>query len=449
MKFFKSINNAAAVAAVITAAPPKELNINQPSSIQSVAKTIAAGAMSYYPGTTKSFADLPKPYYWWECGALMGAMLDYSHYTGDKSYDETIATALLAQVGPEFNYMLPAHFGDEGNDDLGFWGFAVMSAAERNFPQPDPSIPPWLDLGANIWNSLASRWNTTACSGGLLWQIFASNPNGLDYKNTVSNGGFFQLSARLARATGNDTYLEWANKVWDWTQGVGMIDDSYHVFDGASSSDNCTKINPVSFSYSASIFMYGAAVLANYTNDTKWVDRTTGLLEGSKWFFSPFENATNIMFEHACEQVDKCNTDMRSFKGYFSRFVYASTLYVPSILPTVNELLHTSAAAAAQSCTGGANGTTCGHKWYVGGFDGSVGLGEEMCALETIQGLLVAESTPPLKGDEIKVVRAFSGAASSSAPTSTSSTTSTAAATAAPSSTQSSSAVKRSRRRSR
>ncbi|KAK4033759.1 glycoside hydrolase [Parachaetomium inaequale] len=407
MHFFRSLKPAVATTAVIAAIAPKDLNIDDPSSIRGVAKTIAAGAMSYYSGTPEKFVDLPKPHYWWQAGALMGSMLDYSHYTGDTSYDKLISRALLAQVGPEFDYMLPTHYGQEGNDDQAFWGFAVMSAAERNFPHPDENVPSWLQLGSNLWNSLASRWNTTDCAGGLLWQIFASNPNGLDYKNTVSNGGFFQISARLARATGNNTYLEWAERVWDWTEAVGLIDTDFNVHDGASASHNCTDINPVTFSYSAAIYLYGAAVLADATGDQKWVQRTERILEAAHSFFSPFDNATDIMYEHACEQVYSCNADMRSFKGYFSRFVYAASLFVPSIQPTIDRLWHTSALAAAKACSGGAAGTTCGQKWYVGGFDGLAGLGEEMCALETIQGLLVGGAKPPLKGDEIKVVRTF------------------------------------------
>jgi mannan endo-1,6-alpha-mannosidase len=419
MVFVKSTHLVPAIAQIASFINPRDLNINDKTSIAGVARTIAAETMSYYPGTDKAFADLPAPYYWWECGAMIGAMIDYSHYTKDSTYDKTLATALLAQVGPNFDYMLPKHYGDEGNDDQAFWGFAVMAAAERNFPQPDASVPSWLELATNLWNSMASRWDTSSCGGGLFWQIFESNPNGMTYKNSVSNGGLFQLSARLARATGNQTYVDWAKKVWDWTEGVGMIDKDFNVLDGASSDDNCAKMNPVSFSYSAGIYLYGAAVLANTTGDAVWTTRTEKLLEASKSFFSPFDNATNIMYEHACEQVDKCNTDMLSFKGYFSRFAFASTLMVPSILSTVNELYHVSAPAAAKACSGGDKGTTCGQKWYVDGYDGHTGLGQEMCALETIQGLLVAESTPPFQKDQIKVVRDFPGAAAAPRPSST------------------------------
>jgi mannan endo-1,6-alpha-mannosidase len=334
-------------------------------------------------------------------------MLDYSHYTSDTSYDAVITQALLSQVGPYFDFVDPLYAGSEGNDDQAFWAFSILDAAERNWPQPDDSIPPWLTIAENIWNTMVLRWDTTTCGGGLHWQIYADNPNGLDYKNSVSNGGFFQISARLARATGNQTYFRWAEKVWDWSQRIGFIDKDFNVPDGASSSKDCKEINPVSFSYSQGIYMYGAAILFNYTNgDKSWENRTNGLLQASRSYFSPFPNATNIMYEHACEQVDSCNTDMKSFKGYLSRFMAAATLVMPSTLHDVQELLNDSAVAAAKACSGGDNGTVCGEKWYVGGYDGNTGLGQQMTALETVQALLAFNAQPPLKAGEIRHVTA-------------------------------------------
>lgn len=339
----------------------------------------------------------------------MGALLDYSHYTNDSSYDDLLTTALAAQLEPPYDLIMAMHRGDEGNDDQAFWAFAMLSAAERNFPQvADTNIPSWLQVAENTFNNMISRWNISACGGGLLWQIYSENPNGLSYRNSVSNGGLFQISARLYRATGNDTYLLWANKVWDWSVAINMVGEKYVVYDGADSSDNCTVMNPVSFSYAAGIYLYGAAVLANTTDGdaaTTWTDRADGLLRAAESFFSPFDNATNIMYEHACEQVDRCDTDMKSFKGYLSRFMYASSLMIPSLQPTVHRLLDASAMAAAKACSGGGNSTACGQKWYVGGFDGSVGLGQEMSALETIQGQLARQAPAPLAKGAIKDVR--------------------------------------------
>ncbi|KAI1098049.1 glycoside hydrolase family 76 protein [Jackrogersella minutella] len=429
----ESVRAAALAAAFIL---PKDINITDTASVRSVASTLAYELMAWYTGnvtnTPETIAVFPEPYYWWEAGAAWGAMLDYSHYTGDSSYDDVITQALLSQVGPAFDFMMPLHYGSEGNDDQAFWSFAILAAAERNFPQPDDSVPPWLDIAANIWNSMVVRWNTSSCGGGLLWQIFESNPNGLTYKNSVSNGGFFQMSARLARATGNNTYLEWAQRVWDWSASVGFVDKDFNVFDGASINDNCATINEVSFTYAHGIYMYGAAVLYNYTNGNQtWGDRTTGLLKAAgNSYFSPYPNATNVMYERACEPYELCDNDMKSFKGYLSRFMWATTRMMPSTLSHVQTLLNTSAVAAANACSGGTNGTVCGQKWYVGEFDGVTGLGQQMTALETVQGLLSQEALPPFKAGQIKHVK---GAVSSPSPTSLASTSSSSTATPSPS----------------
>jgi mannan endo-1,6-alpha-mannosidase len=364
--------------------------------------------MSYYTGnitnTETTVGILPGPYYWWEAGAMWGALLDYYHYTNDSSYNNVTTQALLSQVGPLSDYMVPWHQKDEGNDDQAFWGFATMSAAEKDYPQPTIGNYSWLELTENIWNTQVRRWDTTTCNGGLKWQIFTFN-NGYDYKNSVSNGAFFQLSARLARFTGNQTYIDWANKSYDWSVNVGLIDPNYHIFDGTNDLVNCTGQDQIIWTYNAGIALYGAAVLYNYTNGSAlWAERTEGFLNATANFFSPYDNASNIMFEPACEPVNTCDNDQFSFKGYLSRFMWDTTILAPFTKNAVTALLTPSAQAAAIACSGGADNTTCGQKWYVGGFDGKVGVGQQMSALETIQGLLIGGSVPPLHSDQVHLM---------------------------------------------
>jgi len=52
------------------------------------------------------------------------------------------------------------------------------------------------------------------------------------YKNSISNGAFFQISARLARFTGNQTYVDWAEKIWDWVEEIGLMSSTYDIYDG-------------------------------------------------------------------------------------------------------------------------------------------------------------------------------------------------------------------------
>lgn len=383
--------------------------------------------MSYYTGnvtnTVETLAILPKPYYWWEAGAMWGAMIDYYHLTNDSSYNDVTTQALLSQVGPLSDFMMPNQQFDEGNDDQAFWGFATMSAAENDYPEPTSGDYSWIQLTENLWNTQVRRWDTTACGGGLKWQIFESN-NGYFYKNSVSNGAFFQLSARLARFTGNQTYYDWALKSYDWTSEIGLIDSStYMVWDGTDANQSCSGLTEYVWTYNAGIFLYGSAVLYNYTNGSSlWQQRTEGFLNATAFFFDPYDNATGVMYEPPCEKVNTCNTDQFSFKGYLSRFMWASTLIAPFTRSAVTTLLSNSALAAARACSGGKDGVTCGqHWWYETAYDGSSGVGQQMSALETIQGLLTAGSEAPYYSDQVHLQTA-SATSQAAIPTQTSAT---------------------------
>ena len=349
-------------------------------------------------------------------------MIDYWYYTGDTSYNDVVAQALLSQVSPTNDFMMPAQHFDlvcvshmqhsllpvnhisKGNDDQVFWALSAMAAAEYNFP--NPSALSWIELAKNVFDDLNSRWNVTTCNGGLKWQIYSTNV-GYGYKSTITNTGFFQLSARLARYTGNTTYLETNEKVWNWMTGVGLISNGYNVYDGTDDTINCSSVNHDQWTYNNAALIYGTAMLANVSADTTpWLNRTIGFLNAAKsLFFSPYFNATNVMFEAECEQPNTCDVDQFSFKAYLSRWLYGSAKLLPQLENTIIDIMVPTALAAAQSCSGGSNDRSCGTRWWYGGWDGAMGLGQQMAALEAIHGLLIntvdAPSIAPIKSSAI------------------------------------------------
>lgn len=220
--------------------------------------------MTYYTGnrTGDTPGNLPDPYYWWEAGAMFGAMIDYWYYTGDSTYNPVVTQGILHQVGPDENFMPPNQSKTLGNDDQAFWGMAALSAAEVNFPNPPDDQPQWLALAQAVFNTQAPRWDNTTCAGGLRWQIFTFN-TGYTYKNTISNGAFFNMGSRLAKYTGNTTYSDWAEKSWDWMTHVGLIDDNFFVYDGSEDTLNCTELNHIQWSYNAGCMLIGAANMYN------------------------------------------------------------------------------------------------------------------------------------------------------------------------------------------
>ncbi|ODQ78237.1 glycoside hydrolase family 76 protein [Babjeviella inositovora NRRL Y-12698] len=242
-----------------------------------------------------------------------------------------------------------------------------------------------------------SRWDPEHCNGGLRWQIFSYN-SGYNYKNSISNGGLFLMAARLARYTDNATYGDTAETVWEWVTDIGFINNStsvWQIWDGANIEENCTDFTKIEWSYNYGVYLAGCAYMYNYTENDIWEKRATDLLlSATSLFFNH-----SIMYEQYCQAAGMCNNDQRSFKSFFSRCLGQTAVLIPSTHENIMGLLTASAVGAAQSCSGGSDGHTCGTDWTFPGWDGKYGLGEQMCALEVMQNLLVSQLPPPYKNN--------------------------------------------------
>lgn len=381
--------------------------IDSVDDIKASARTLAYDVMLNYKGNQSGQIPgiLPGPppggpYYWWEGGALWGAMIDYWHYTGDDTYNDLAMQGLLFQTGPQNDYMPPNWTASLGNDDQAFWAMSAMQAAEQDFPNPPSGSPSWLSLAQAVFNTQAApgRHDNT-CGGGLRWQIPFYN-TGYDYKNSIANACFFNLGARLARYLNNQTAADWADKQWNWLEGVGLLSKDNRVYDGAHVETNCTDINKAQFSYNNAILLLGAAHMYNWTSaghdqggstPELWQTRITNLLNGTiRDFF-----LDSIAYEPSCEPVKSCTTDMLSFKGYTARWLTQVTQLAPFTASTILPILQVSAQAAVAQCTGGPTGRECGFEWSTGQFDGNVGAGQTMNVLGAVSALLVQQGAAP------------------------------------------------------
>jgi mannan endo-1,6-alpha-mannosidase len=192
---------------------------------------------------------------------MFNAFIDYWYYTGDDQYNAITKQALQHQIGDYNAFMPPNQTKTLGNDDQGFWGMAAMSAAENKLPDLKDG-PSWISLTQAVFQTQHERWDAERCGGGLKWQVFPTN-SGYDYKNTISNGCFFNIAARLYKYLGNDTYSEWAERTWEWEQSIGLMSSDFHFFDGTGDSENCTTINRIQWTYNAGVHMSGAAAMWN------------------------------------------------------------------------------------------------------------------------------------------------------------------------------------------
>lgn len=141
-----------------------------------------------------------------------------------------------------------------------------MGAAELRFPDPPSDQPQWLALAQAVFNRQAARWDTDNCGGGLRWQFNPLN-NGWTSKNTISNGCFFQLAARLARYTKNSTYADWAEKTYDWMWTSQLInEETYEVYDSFSFTEQTRqcpsdKVQLIQWTYNIGTMIMGSAFM--------------------------------------------------------------------------------------------------------------------------------------------------------------------------------------------
>lgn len=371
------------------------------STLQNSTSLIVTGLLDYYPvassedsvrlGATPGVFQ--QPYYWWEAGVAWGVMVDWQYYTEQYGKNDMIKEAMEYQMGTNGNYMPANQSMTEGNDDQGFWALAVMTAAERNFTNPSGNHG-WLYSAQAVFNEMVQRWETTTCGGGLRWQIYTWN-SGYNYKNVVSNGCFFNLAARLARYTGNSSYADWADKIFDWMTTNTLLfedGDDWKLYDGATMESNCSTKTEIEWSYNYGLVISGSAYLYDFYNSSStWLTRVTDVWNRASTQF--FQNS--IAYESACQPSGKCNNDQRCFKGIFLQLLGQAARLVPALESDIMTAINATAAAAAGSCSGGYDGHTCGLNWLDSSYDNMYGLGEQISALSAMSVTQVLSKNKP------------------------------------------------------
>lgn len=357
------------------------IDLSSPSSICNALRLVTSNTLKYYEGSRPggSIGLFEEPYYWWEAGEAWGGLINVWRYCAPESLDNLIFDSLMAQRGSHMDYVPLNQSFTEGNDDQGFWGFALMEAVETGFKDPPDDQPGWLGLAQRVTASMESRWDEDECGGGLRWQIYTWN-KGYTYKNTIANACLFHMAARLAHYTRNETYVAVARRTWTWMMDIGLVQtngSTYNVLDGTSTKTGCNKVVNHEWSYNYAILLAGHAYLHDFTKDPSWLDHLHKLYAAFESRF--YDNG--VLFEQRCEEKEKCNDDQKSFKSITSRCLMHTASLIPELAPLIHDRIWASAQAAAQACN---DQGECGVRWTLGYYDGNTGLGQQISVSEAL-----------------------------------------------------------------
>lgn len=148
-----------------------------------------------------------------------------------------------------------------------------MMAAEYGLPNR-PTGFSWLSLAQGVYNEQKDNdagWDTSTCGGGIRWQRTPFQGTGYQLKNAVSNGGFFMLAARLANYLDNGTYAVWAEKVWDWSTSVKLVNNqTWLVGDSVDGTEDCKTVDTNPYTYNYGVYLMGCAHMYAHVSDHPW-----------------------------------------------------------------------------------------------------------------------------------------------------------------------------------
>jgi mannan endo-1,6-alpha-mannosidase len=193
---------------------------------------------------------------------MFDALIRYWYYTGDSSHNDAVSDGMYWQRGDDDDFFPSNYSQILGNDDQIMWALAAMTAAEVDYPQRS-AMPSWITLAENVFNEQIGRWDEDNCNGGMRWQIWAYE-SGYTTKNAITNGGLFELAARLAHFSNNQTYSDWAEKIWDWSATSPLLNNAtWTIYDSTSCDDDCATKSSFQWSYNYGVYMTGAAYMYN------------------------------------------------------------------------------------------------------------------------------------------------------------------------------------------
>ncbi|KAJ3254292.1 hypothetical protein HK103_007262 [Boothiomyces macroporosus] len=236
---------------------------------------------------------------YWPRANVYQAMFDHYEATGQR--DSVLDQYLKKLAGFWYNLDFNQYL-----DDRAWLALAALKAHDL---QPNQE---YIDHAAHEHQLMQQSWSSK-CGGGVLWTI-----NG-DYKNTIANGLYFELSSKLFLKTKNQFYLNEAQKTIDWIMNVAKLYDGKVFQDGIENIDSTCDIRGGIYSYQLGVIISGMVNMFKGTNDQSWLEQATQMAINSLPLFST--NGT-IREYNSCDlgiTNTDCGNDGPLFKGIYVR----------------------------------------------------------------------------------------------------------------------------------
>ena len=264
----------------------------QPDYRARAAAGIAALQQWYHPCT-----GLWESTGWWNAANALTAVIGYTRVTGDQSYAEALPVTFTAAplTHPDF---INTYF-----DDNQWWALAWVAAYDLTAEER------YLAAARTIFAATVDGWDAT-CGGGLWWNTDRR------YKNAITNELFLTLAALLHQRTpGDQLYLDWALREWEWLRDSGMIGTAGLVNDGLTAE--CANNEGITWTYNQGVILGGLTALHQITGDHGYLRQGEAIADAA---LRALAGAGGILADPS-EPAGSAG-DHPQFKGIFVRYLH-------------------------------------------------------------------------------------------------------------------------------
>lgn len=172
----------------------------------------------------------------------------------------------------------------------------------------------YLETVEALWEDIEGGWNEAYAGGGVAWH--KSMPYS---KNACSNGPASLLAIRLHNETGNEHYLEWAVRIYDWQKNTLYERATGAVYDNIDGRTQA--ISTVALTYNQGLFMATAIELFRLTGDRVYLNDAQKI---ANYTITKCIDASNNILRN------EGTGDNALFKGIFMRY-FEDLLRVPEL----------------------------------------------------------------------------------------------------------------------
>lgn len=195
--------------------------------------------------------------YWW-MAHVIDVFVDAYQRTGDNTYRKNAIRVYNAMLSYGKKTYGKSSLWNGFFDDMEWMGLACLRA---DAVWGDELEQRWKTGAIQLWDWIKVGWNDDTHGGGIQW-----NDKSPDSKNACSNAPAAILAARLYNMTQNEEYLDWAKKIWEWTNSHLLFDNG--VVKDAYLNDNFGW----SFTYNQGTWMGACLELYKITGEEKYRD---------------------------------------------------------------------------------------------------------------------------------------------------------------------------------